>query len=314
MEMISTLDMSHAEWLEDRRKGLGGSDIATVLGLNKWSSPYQLWLDKTGQVDIEFSESEPAYWGNVLEEVVASEFQERTGKKVRRRNQVFVHDDYPFLRANIDRDVVGENAILECKTANAYLAKDWEGEEIPLAYICQVQHYMNVLNRDYAYIAVLIGGQKFVWKKIERDQELIDLITEKLVEFWTVNVLQVVEPEVDGSKATTDFISKMTLDLSDNEVTLSDKYDDLIDSKDQINGTIKELKEEVSKIDNQIKMALKKKNASIGITQKNLISYKLQKRTSINRKVVESKYPEIKNDENFYTVSEFRKMTTKEIG
>lgn len=144
----STLEMTHDEWLLDRRKGIGGSDVATILGLNKWKSPYQLWLEKTGQIDLEHTESEPAYWGNVLEEVVAKEFQERTGKKVRRKNQVFEHPLHPFLRANIDRDVVGENALLECKTANAFLGKEWEGDEVPLSYLCQVQHYMNVLNKE----------------------------------------------------------------------------------------------------------------------------------------------------------------------
>ena len=77
----STLSMSHQEWLEDRRKGIGGSDVATILGLNQYKSAYQLWLEKTGQVELKDTESEPAYWGNVLEEVVAKEFQERTGKK-----------------------------------------------------------------------------------------------------------------------------------------------------------------------------------------------------------------------------------------
>ena len=196
MRSKSTLEMTHDEWLLDRRKGIGGSDVATILGLNKWKSPYQLWLEKTGQIDLEHTESEPAYWGNVLEEIVAKEFQERTGKKVRRRNQVFEHPLHPFLRANIDRDVVGENAILECKTANAFLGKEWEGEEVPLSYLCQVQHYMNVLNKKYCYIAVLIGGQKFIWKRVDRDQELIDMITERLVEFWETNVLDGQEPVI----------------------------------------------------------------------------------------------------------------------
>lgn len=314
MEMISTFDMSHDEWLKDRRKGLGGSDVATVLGLNKWRSPYQLWLDKTGQIDIELSDSEPAYWGNILEEVVAREFQERTGKRVRRRNHVFVHRDHPFLRANIDRDVVGENAILECKTANAHLAKDWEGEEIPLAYICQVQHYMNVLNRDYAYIAVLIGGQKFLWKRIERDQELIDLITERLVHFWTVNVEQMIEPEIDGSEATTNFIKTLTQEIDDNEVTLSSEYDELIESQKQIKATIKDLKIESDKIDNQLKLIMKDRNATVAITPRNIITFKEQTRTSMNRKAVEERYPEIMEDESFYKKSKFRKMTIKEIG
>lgn len=314
MEQLSTLTMTHSQWLEDRRKGIGGSDVATILGLNKWKSPFQLWLDKTGQIDIEFSESEPAYWGNVLEEVVAKEFRERTGKRVRRRNQVFVHDQYPFLRANIDRDVVGENAILECKTANAYLAKDWEGDEIPLAYICQVQHYMNVLNRDYAYIAVLIGGQKFIWKKIERDQELIDIITKKLVDFWTINVEQMIEPQIDGSQATTDYIKSVTNDLGDNEVTLSDDIDVLIDSKNELEQTIKDLKLQSNKLDNQIKLEMKEKNASVGITPKRVITFKKQQRKTLDKKIIEQRFPEIKDNDEFYKISEFRTLKTKEIG
>ncbi len=310
----STLKMTHEEWLLDRRKGLGGSDIATVLGLNKWKSPYQLWLDKTGQIDVkEQEQSEPAYWGNVLEEVVAKEFQERTGKRVRRRNQVFEHLNYPFLRANIDRDVIGENAILECKTANAFLGKEWEGEEVPLSYLCQVQHYMNVLNKDYAYFAVLVGGQKFIWKKIERDQELIDAITKKLVDFWENNVLKGIEPPLDGSEATTEFVRNATLKLSEKEVEFSSNVDELLDTKADLEKTVKELTTEIKKIDNQIKFSFKEKDASIAITPKRIITYKLQKRVQLNKKKVEEKYPEIVKDESFYTISEFRILREKGI-
>ncbi|MBD9787333.1 YqaJ viral recombinase family nuclease, partial [Enterococcus faecalis] len=213
----STLEMTHDEWLLDRLKGIGGSDVATILGLNQYKSVYQLWLEKTGQVELKDTESEPAYWGNVLEEVVAKEFQERTGKKVRRRNQVFEHSLHPFLRANIDREVVRENAILECKTANQFLAKEWEGNEVPLSYLCQVQHYMNVLNKDYCYIAVLIGGQKFIWKRVERDQELIDVLTEQLVNFWENNVIKSIEPIIDGSKATADFLKDKYSDIEETQ-------------------------------------------------------------------------------------------------
>ena len=86
---------------------------------------------------------------------------------------------------------MGENAILECKTANQFLGKEWEGEEVPLSYLCQVQHYMNVLNKDYCYIA---NRWSTSGKRIERDQELIDTITEQLVEFWETNVLGGIEP------------------------------------------------------------------------------------------------------------------------
>ncbi|HEM8325334.1 TPA: YqaJ viral recombinase family protein [Enterococcus faecium] len=309
----STLEMSHQEWLEDRKRGIGGSDVATVLGLNKYKSPYQLWLEKTGQIELKDLESEPAYWGNVLEEVVAKEFQERTGKKVRRRNQVFEHPLHPFLRANIDREVVGENAILECKTANQFLGKEWEGEEVPLSYLCQVQHYMNVLNKDYCYIAVLIGGQKFIWKRIERDQELIDTITEQLVEFWETNVLGGIEPVIDGSEATADFLKEKYADVEENQTALPSRFDELIEQKRELKRTKKEIESAIRQVDNEIISELGKREASIGITQRNIISWKLVRTRRMNTKKLAEKYPDVANDEEIYNVTESRRLTEKEI-
>lgn len=309
----STLEMTHQEWLADRRKGIGGSDVATILGLNKWKSPYQLWLEKTGQINLEESDSEPAYWGNVLEEVVAREFCERTGKKVRRRNQVFEHEEYPFLRANIDRDVVGENALLECKTANQFLAKDWDGEEIPTSYLCQVQHYMNVMNYDHAYIAVLIGGQKFIWKRIERDQKIIDMITERLVEFWESNVLGGTEPPIDGSKAASDFLNERYADQGTEEITLSESFDELIRYLNEMKDSEKIIKEEIAKLENQIKSELGKKDAVIGITPKHVISWKSVASNRLNKKLLAAKYPKAVDDPDIYQTSESKRMTIKEI-
>lgn len=313
MRSKSTLEMTHDEWLLDRRKGIGGSDVATILGLNKWKSPYQLWLEKTGQVNLEHTESEPAYWGNVLEEIVAKEFQERTGKKVRRRNQVFEHPLHPFLRANIDRDVVGENAILECKTANAFLGKEWEGEEVPLSYLCQVQHYMNVLNKKYCYIAVLIGGQKFIWKRVDRDQELIDMITERLVEFWETNVLDGQEPVIDGSEATSEFLKEKYSNTKEDETTLPASFDDLIDQKRELKKAKKEIETAIRQIDNEIINELGKRKACIGIAQRNIISWKLVSTKRMNSKKLTEKYPEVAKDEEIYNVTESRRLTEKEI-
>lgn len=309
----STLEMTHDEWLLDRRKGIGGSDVATILGLNKWKSPYQLWLEKTGQIDLEHTESEPAYWGKVLEEVVAKEFQERTGKKVRRRNQVFEHPLHPFLRANIDRDVVGENAILECKTANAFLGKEWEGEEVPLSYLCQVQHYMNVVNKKYCYIAVLVGGQKFIWKRVDRDQELIDMITERLVCFWEENVLAGKEPTIDGSEVTSEFLKDRYLNLDEKEITLPSSFDDLVDQKRELKKAKKEIETAIRQVDNEIISALGKRNASIGIAPKNIVSWKLVSTRRMNSKKLAEKYPEVAKDDEIYTVIESRRLTEKEI-
>lgn len=309
----STLEMTHQEWLEDRRKGIGGSDVATVLGLNKYKSPYQLWLEKTGQVEVTSAQSEAAYWGNTLEEVVAEEFSKRTGKKVRKRNQVFEHPKYPFLRANIDRDVVGENAVLECKTANQFLANEWDDDEIPIQYICQVQHYMNVLNLDYVYIAVLIGGQKFVWKKMDRDQELIDMITDRLVEFWTENVEKGIEPAIDGSKATSDFLTQRYLDTEGNQTELNGKFDENIEDLVRLKSNRKILDEDITLLENELKQALGKAEATIGITPNNIVSWKKTQSKRIDKKKLTEKYPDIAADDEIYSTSVTKRLTIKKI-
>lgn len=309
----STFEMTHQEWLEDRRKGIGGSDVATILGLNKYKSVYQLWLEKTGQVEVTSAQSEAAYWGNTLEEVVAEEFSKRTGKKVRRRNRVFEHSKYPFLRANIDRDIVGENAVLECKTANQYLANEWDEDEIPIQYICQVQHYMNVLNLDYVYFAVLIGGQKFIWKKMERDQELIDMITEKLVEFWTENVEKVIEPAIDGLKATSDFLTQRYLDTDENETELNAAFDENIANLARLKSDRKIIDENITLLENELKQALGKSGATIGITPNNIVSWKKTQLKRLDKKKLAEKYPDISADEEIYSVSTTKRLTIKKM-
>src|SRR5690625_1924567 len=159
MGQVLTLGMSREEWLRERKTGIGGSDAAAVLGFSPWVSPFELYIDKTSE-HVEEIDNEAIHWGNVLEDVVAEEFTRRTGKKVRRRNQTFRHKEHEFMIANIDRDVVGERALLECKTTNAFNLDAWDGEQIPPAYICQLQHYMSVLDYEKAYIAVLIRSEE----------------------------------------------------------------------------------------------------------------------------------------------------------
>jgi len=124
--LVKTREMSREEWLRTRKKGIGGSDASVVLGFNPWKSPFELYIEKTSD-DIRELDSEAVYWGTVLEDVIAEEFTRRTGKKVRRQNKVFIHPEYDFMIANIDRDVVGEKALLECKTTSAFNADAWEG-------------------------------------------------------------------------------------------------------------------------------------------------------------------------------------------
>ena len=138
-KLIMTVEemQDRKKWETMRKIGIGGSDAAVIAGMNRWKSPYQLWLEKTGQVEPEdLSDNEYIYWGNVHEQAVANRFTELTGLKVKKCGML-QSLDYPFMIANVDRLVVGENAGLECKTANGFKTKEWEGNNVPDSYYLQ---------------------------------------------------------------------------------------------------------------------------------------------------------------------------------
>ena len=143
-KVVSTLEMPHEEWLRYRKKGIGGSDAGAICGVNKYRSAVSVFLDKTTEQTSEF-DNEAMRQGRDLEQYVAERFCEETGKKVRRANAIFSHSELPFMLANVDRLVVGENAGLECKTASAFSADKWADGSIPPEYEVQCNHYMACL-------------------------------------------------------------------------------------------------------------------------------------------------------------------------
>lgn len=146
-EMIHTAGMSREEWLEMRRTGIGGSDAGAVCGLNPYSSPMSVYYDKTAKDVKDDYDNEAMRQGRDLEDYVAGRFMEATGLKVRRSNMMYRSKEHPFMLADVDRLIVGEDAGLECKTASAYSADKWKNGEIPPYYQIQCYHYMAVTGR-----------------------------------------------------------------------------------------------------------------------------------------------------------------------
>ncbi|MEK4219995.1 YqaJ viral recombinase family protein [Bacillus sp. FSL L8-0222] len=308
----STADMSRDEWLLERRKGIGGSDASVILGINKWQTPFELWLDKTGQVPVSESGSEAAYFGSLLEDIVAKEFEIRSGKKVRRRKAMLRHPKHDFILANVDRMIVGEKAILECKTTSAYNMKEWEDDEIPDSYIVQVQHYLGVLGPEYkkAYFAVLIGGNKFVWKEIERDDELIAMIFQAEIEFWNEKVLGGKAPVLDGSSAAEEYLKQRyaeaeggkVVDLTSDDKTRIQQY---LQLKEQIN----ELSLQAKELENQIKHEMKE--AEYGFIGNYQTSWKSVSTNRIDSKKLKEQFPDVY--EKVTKEVQFRRFGIKEV-
>jgi len=179
---------THEEWLELRTKGVGGSDAAAVVGLNPYRTPLDVYFEKRGETEPEdLSDNEAVHFGNVLEDVIAQEYSRRTGRKVRRNNRLLRHPEHSFMQASLDREVVGESRLLECKTAGAFMADQW-GEagtdEVPMQYLIQCMHYLAVTGKDLCDLAVLIGGRDFRIYPIQRDEELVANLIAGEAEFW----------------------------------------------------------------------------------------------------------------------------------
>lgn len=274
-------------WLEERRKGIGGSDVGTILGFNKYKTKLELFFEKINPIE-EKEETEAAYFGNILEDIVAKEFEKRTGKKVRRDRKHYKHKEYKFLMANIDRRIVGEKAILECKTVNAFNYKEWEGEEIPPCYILQVQHYLLVTGLEKAYIAVLIGGNRFIYKEIEKDLELIELIKKECIEFWEC-VKNRIPPSIDGTLAAERYLnSKYKLSV-DRCINLKSEWESKIKTYLSNKELIKKIKEENSVIENNLKNEMKEnEKAKINNYQ---IMWKTYKSNKPDIAYLKEKYP-----------------------
>ncbi|MCA0980206.1 YqaJ viral recombinase family protein [Exiguobacterium aestuarii] len=291
--IADTKDMSREEWLELRRNGIGGSDIAGILGLNKYKSPMGVYLDKVGESPHEDETSEAAYWGNMLEEVVAQEFGTRTGLEVGNDTRMLSHPDYPFLIANLDRVVVGKPEIIECKTSSAYRAKEWEGEQVPMEYLIQVMHYLAVTGYERAHIAVLIGGQRFVHKTVERDNELIELMIDAASNFWNNHVLTKVPPPFDGSNASVTLIGAMFPQAeNESETELPDEAEALIEQYREATERMDAAKTDKLDAENKLKALIG--NAEIGIGRNHIVEWKnVKARETVDARQLLIDHPDI---------------------
>ncbi|WP_288485221.1 lambda-exonuclease family protein [uncultured Acidovorax sp.] len=204
LRLIKTTDLHRDQWLDVRRSGIGSSDAAAAVGLNPYKSQLELWMEKTGrgaalpQVDPN-DESSPMYWGTLLEPIVAAHYTKRTGNRVRKVNAVLQHPKHPWMRANLDREVMGspDVTILECKTAGLNGARLWK-EGVPDYVHLQVMHQLAVTGKQAADVAVLICGQDLQIFRIQRDEEQIQQLIRLEQAFWEY-VEKDIQPPADGS-------------------------------------------------------------------------------------------------------------------
>lgn len=304
--VVKVSDITREQWLEYRRTGIGGSDASTIVGLNPYSSPYYLFCDKMGALP-EKDDTEAMRQGRDLEQYVADRWMERTGKTCRRNNYMWRSTRWPWMLADIDREIVGENAGLECKTTSPYNKHDFAGGEVPLTYYAQCQHYMAVMGFDRMYLAVLVLNRGFYDFVIDRDDDEIEALAAAEGEFWDL-LRREEPPPIDGSEATQDALRLMYPEEDGRlSLNLPQSADRDLNRLVQLQGVIKDLKAECDAIKNE--MMARMGDAALADTSSKRCSWVTRKKSSIDTKKLKQQFPEIYRQ--FEKTTEFRVFSVK---
>lgn len=300
-KVLSTVSQEADEetWLANRSKGIGGSEVGAICGVNKYSSPRLVYLKKTGQYDPEFSDAsrERMYWGHVLEPVVASEFERRTGKKVVVSPATLQHKDHPWALANIDRFIVDDNGvpygILECKTADSRMLDDWAEGDVPVSYIYQLTWYLLITGLKYGAFACLVGGNKFFYYEVYFNDDLAEEIFQKANHFWNYNVKNAIEPDLIGNDADTEFVKEQHPDVDKNaEITLQDdEYNELAERIFHGKVKIKELEAEIDEAANRLKEKMGRNE--IAYTTDHTIKWSARTANRVDTERLKVEFPDI---------------------
>ena len=302
-----------ARWLEQRRSYIGGSDAAAVVGLNPYVSPYSLWCEKKG-ITPDFAGNLATDVGEYLEEFIAKRFEQETGKKVRRNNFMIYNSDYPWAMADIDREVVGEDAGLECKSTSALNMKQYKGGSYPAKFYVQCVHYLAVTGKQRWYLAVLIGNSDFKTFCIERKdvQEDIDALMEQEKAFHQ-QMQGDTPPDMDGTEATDKAVKAQTEAAQDIDMeTVADMSDkeDLLDRYFLLKAQMDAAQLEMDAIKQQFMKGME--HYANARTQHYKLTYKPQDRRTFDWKRLQKTYADI-DIEPFFKVSRSRSMKIEPI-
>ena len=299
-DKISLAGVSNAEWLRLRK------NAGAICGVNPYSSAMKVFQDKTSE-SVEEQDSEAIRIGHDLEQYVAERFMEATGLKVRRSNFMYRSKEHPFMIADVDRVVVGEDAGLECKTASAYNADKWTDGEIPLHYVLQCYHYMAVTGKRVWYIAALILGRGFTYRRLEWDDDLIGQLIAAEEAFWNDHVVKGIMPSPDGSRACDEVIEKYFGSAKTGEVMALTGFDGKLERRREILKEIAELETEKKQIEQEVKLAMgeheKARSGNFRVSWGNVDS------TRLDTKRIKEEKPEIYAD--YATVSHCRRFEVK---
>jgi putative phage-type endonuclease len=307
--LVDFNETSYDEWQVNRQKQLefGGSEAGTIIGENSYKSPYRLYLEKIGQMEPD-PVGQAAETGHILEPVIADTWFQKVGKPGGMTIEEFKYllqaKDAPFMFGNIDRLIrKGDDfGLLECKNVSEYLLDEWNPGEIlangqgkgkvPKKYYAQFQHYLKVTGLEWGWFAALVGGNKWIFVYVERNDSYIDWLVEQELMFWQRIELRM-PPEPDGSDCTRDTLLKQFPKPSDEYSEVKDdSFGELILKRDLLKQEIKDREKELAEAENLIKAAIGE-NKGVkwhGYT----VSWGWRNgRKAVDAKLLEEKYPDV---------------------
>lgn len=305
-EKISLSGVDRTGWLRLRKSGIGGLDAGAICGVNPYSSAMKVFKDKTSE-EIEEQDNEAIRIGHDLEDYVAQRFTEATGLKVRKSNFMYRSKEHPFMIADADRLVVGEDAGLECKTASAYNADKWADGDIPLHYVMQCYHYMAVTGKRVWYIAAAILGRGFTYRKLEWDEELIGRLISIEDNFWNNHVVKGIMPPPDGSKACDEVIQQYFHTARKASAIKLVGFDEKLRRREEILGFVSELQEEQKQIEQEVKLFMQ--DNELACSEAFRVSWKNIDSTRLDAKRIKEEKPELYVD--YGKVSHSRRFEVK---
>ena len=332
---VDTENLSREDWLSYRRKGIGGSDAAAIMGMLPFCTKRDLYYDKIGKQAV--MDEEEDNWvakevGHRLEDLVAEIFSRKTGLKVYPIRKMFRHPLYPFMLADVDFFINfpdGSKGILECKTTNYNCQNKWANDSTPVNYEYQGRHYMSVMNINKMYFACLYGNNEneFFIRYMERDLDIEeDLIAEEEF-FWKENVEKGVEPPyTEKPDLVLESIRRHCgpADKDADMVKLDRKYLagirqylELKEQKAQHEGEAKKLEEKMKETYAEIveKMGTSCTAVLTDGSQQYVLSYNPAYRTGIDKKGLERlkvQHPDVYDD--YVNTTESRRFSVKVKG
>ncbi len=231
------------EQIEKRKHGIGGSDVAAILGISKYATAVDIYLEKTTDYKRPIDPDNPnIWWGNKLEDIIIERFILDYPQKFTKPETIY-DKDYPFLFANVDA-LLGDGSVLEAKNVGDTMKYKWGmpfTNEVPREYLCQNLHYAAILDAPHAYFAAYFGGSDHRVYEYPRNPAVEKMVRDELCSFWENNVLKRVVPE---AKSYEDQRKIWTKSLEESRVKADESLEDKI-------RRYRDLKEQMKALENE---------------------------------------------------------------